>query len=119
MTNRQLKFAEAINEPIEVCLEPDRSTYLMGLGVPDPIGVFGTTKGLQEKHGRKRVFDMPVAESAMNGGALGSGLVGMRPLMTPMRLEFAMTAVGQICNQAPKWPYMFGGPSKGAIQRRV
>ena len=48
MINRQLKFAEAINEAIDICLERDRSTYLMGLGVPDPIGVFGTTNGLQE-----------------------------------------------------------------------
>jgi pyruvate/2-oxoglutarate/acetoin dehydrogenase E1 component len=82
MTNRQLKFFEAIHEAIDICLERDRNTYLMGLGVPDPIGVFGTTKGLQEKHGKKRVFDMPVAENAMSGVALGSCLVGMRPIMT-------------------------------------
>ena len=63
MINRQLKFSEAIHEAIDICLERDRSTYLMGLGVPDPIGVFGTTKGLQEKHGKKRVFDMPVART--------------------------------------------------------
>ena len=54
MINRQLKFAEAIHEAIDICLERDRSTYLMGLGVPDPIVVFGTTTGLQEKHGKKR-----------------------------------------------------------------
>src|SRR5260221_14193670 len=102
MTNRQLKFAEAINEAIDVCLERDRSTYLMGLGVPDPIGVFGTTKGLQEKHGRKRVFDMPVAESAMTRGGLGSGLMGMPPIITHIRLELAMTAMGQICHHAAK-----------------
>ena len=51
MSNRQLKFAEAIHEALDICLERDRSTYVMGLGVPDPIGVFGTTKGLQEKYG--------------------------------------------------------------------
>ena len=119
MTNRQLKFAEAVNEAIDICLERDRSTYLMGLGVPDPIGVFGTTKGLQEKHGRKRVFDMPVAESAMTGVALGSCLVGMRPIMTHMRLEFAMTAMDQICNQAAKWHYMFGGQSKVPMTLRM
>jgi len=119
MTNRQLKFAEAINEAIDICLERDRSTYLMGLGVSDPIGVFGTTKGLQEKHGRKRVFDIPVAESAMTGVALGSCLVGMRPIMTHMRLEFAMTAMDQICNQAAKWHYMFGGQSKVPMTLRM
>jgi pyruvate dehydrogenase E1 component beta subunit len=119
MTNRQLKFAQAIQEAIDVCLERDRSTYVMGLGVPDPIGVFGTTKGLQEKHGSKRVFDMPVAENAMTGVALGSCLVGMRPIMTHMRLEFAMTAIDQICNQAAKWHYMFGGRSSVPLTIRM
>ena len=65
MINRQLKFAEAIHEAIDICLERDRSTYVMGLGVPDPIGVFGTTKGLRDKHGEKRVFDV-----SCNGGRL-------------------------------------------------
>ena len=119
MTNRQLKFSEAIHEAIDICLERDRNIYLMGLGVPDPIGVFGTTKGLQEKHGKKRVFDMPVAENAMSGVALGSCLVGMRPIMTHMRLEFAMTAMDQICNQAAKWHYMFGGQSKVPLTIRM
>jgi pyruvate dehydrogenase E1 component beta subunit len=67
---------------------------------------------LQQKHGSRRVFDMPVAENGMTGIALGSCLVGMRPVMTHMRLEFAMTAMDQICNQAAKWHYMFGGRSK-------
>lgn len=119
MTERQLKFADAINEAIDICLERDRSTYLLGLGVPDPIGVFGTTKGLQEKYGKKRVFDMPVAENAMTGVALGSCLVGMRPIMTHMRLEFAMPAIDQICNQAAKWHYMFGGQSKVPLTIRM
>src|SRR5690242_18258386 len=88
MTERQLRFAEAIHEAIDICLDRDRTTYVMGLGVPDPIGVFGTTKGLQQKHGSRRVFDMPVAENGMTGIALGSCLVGMRPVMTHMRLEF-------------------------------
>ena len=119
MSSRQLKFAEAIHEALDICLERDRSTYVMGLGVPDPIGVFGTTKGLQEKHGPRRVFDMPVAENAMTGVALGSCLVGMRPIMTHMRLEFAMTAMDQICNQAAKWHYMFGGQSRVPLTIRM
>jgi pyruvate/2-oxoglutarate/acetoin dehydrogenase E1 component len=119
MTNRQLKYSEAVLEALDICLERDRSTYLLGLGVPDPIGVFGTTRGLQEKHGPKRVLDMPVAENAMTGVALGSCLVGMRPIMSHMRLEFAMTAMDQICNQAAKWHYMFGGQAKVPMTVRM
>jgi hypothetical protein len=79
----------------------------------------GTTKGLPEKHGKKRVFDMLVAENAMTGVALGSCLVGMRPIMTHMRLELAMTVMDQICNQAAKWHYMFGGRSKVSLTLRM
>src|SRR5262249_49801263 len=45
--------------------------------------------------------------------------VGMRPIMTHMRLEFAMTAMDQICNQAAKWHYMFGGQSKVPMTLRM
>lgn len=119
MTERQLKFSEAVHEAIDICLERDRATYVLGLGVADPIGVFGTTKGLQAKYGPRRVFDMPVAENAMTGVALGSCLVGMRPIMTHIRLEFAMMAIDQICNQAAKWHYMFGGRSKVPLTIRM
>ncbi len=118
-SNCQLKFSEAINEAIDICLARDPKTYLMGLGVPDPIGVFGTTKGLREKHGADRVFDMPIAENAMTGVALGSCLVGMRPIMTHMRLEFAIPAMDQICNQAAKWHYMFGGQARVPLTIRM
>jgi len=119
MTERQLKYSEALNEAVDICLARDPKVYLLGLGVPDPIGVFGTTAGLREKHGANRVFDMPIAENGMTGVALGSALVGMRPVMTHMRLEFAMTAMDQICNQAAKWHYMFGGQSAVPLTMRM
>jgi acetoin:2,6-dichlorophenolindophenol oxidoreductase subunit beta len=117
--SRQLTYAEALREGIDVAMARDARVYVMGLGVPDPIGVFGTTRGLLEKYGRQRVFDMPVAENAMSGVALGSALVGMRPVMTHMRVEFAMPAIDQICNQAAKWHYMFGGRSRVPLTVRM
>ena len=118
-SNRQLKFSEALRESLDIALERDPRVFLLGLGVSDPIGVFGTTRGLHEKFGSKRVFDMPVAENAMSGVGLGAALVGMRPVMTHMRLEFAMTALDQICNQAAKWHYMFGGRSTVPLTIRL
>jgi pyruvate dehydrogenase E1 component beta subunit len=118
-SNRQLKYADALNEALDISLARRNDVYLMGLGVPDPVGVFGTTRGLQEKYGPRRVMDMPVSENAMTGVALGSCLVGMRPVMTHMRLEFAMPAVDQICNQAAKWHYMFGGRSRVPMTIRM
>lgn len=112
MTNRQIKYFQAINEAIDQSMAADPRVFLLGLGIPDPVGIFGTTKGLMEKYGSRRVFDMPISENGMTGVALGAALVGMRPVMTHMRLEFAIPAMDQICNQAAKWHYMFGGQSR-------
>lgn len=110
--NRQIKFFEAIREATDQAMERDQSVYIIGLGVPDPKGIFGTTLGLREKYGTGRVQDMPLSENAMTGIALGSALVGMRPIITHQRMDFALVAMEQIVNQAAKWHYMFGGKAK-------
>ena len=74
---RSLKFAEALLEASDQALASDPTVYLMGIGVPDPKGIFGTTKGLIEKYGPERVLDMPVAENGMTGIAIGSAIGGM------------------------------------------
>jgi len=107
--SRELKFFEAINEATDLCMARDPAVYIMGLGVPDPKGVFGSTRGLQQKHGSARVTDMPTSENGMTGVAIGSALVGMRPIMTHQRIDFALLAIEQIVNQAANWHYMFGG----------
>jgi pyruvate dehydrogenase E1 component beta subunit len=109
---RQLKFSEAIREATDQAMERDPSVYIVGLGVPDPKGIFGTTLGLQEKFGAARVQDMPLSENAMTGIVLGSALVGMRPIITHQRMDFALVAMEQMVNQAAKWHYMFGGKAK-------
>ena len=80
----------------------------MGLGVTDPGGVFGTTKGLQKKY-PGRVVETPTAENGTMGVAIGSTLTGMRPIVTHQRVEFALLAIEQIINQAAKWHYMSAG----------
>lgn len=107
--SREIKYSEAINEAFDQCMAEDQAVYLMGLGVPDEKGVFGTTLGLEQKYGSGRVMDMPTAENGMTGVAIGSALVGMRPIITHQRVDFALLSVDQIVNQAAKWHYMFGG----------
>ena len=92
--SRDLKFYQAVNEAIDLSMADDPSVYVMGLGVPDPRGVFGSTLGLQDKYGAGRVMDMPTSENAMTGVAIGSALVGMRPIMTHQRIDFALLATG-------------------------
>jgi pyruvate dehydrogenase E1 component beta subunit len=106
---RDLSYAKAILEATDQSMQRDEKVYLMGLGVPDPKGIFGTTLDLQEKYGKKRVMDMPVSENAMTGIAIGSAIVGMRPIMTHQRVDFFLLALDQLINNAAKWHYMFGG----------
>lgn len=116
---RQLKFSEAIREATDQAMERDPSVYIVGLGVPDPKGIFGTTLGLQQKYGADRVQDMPLSENAMTGVVLGSALVGMRPIITHQRVDFALVAMEQMVNQAAKWHYMFGGKAKVPLVVRM
>ena len=106
---RNLKFYEAIREATAISLQDDPSVYLIGLGVPDPKGIFGTTEGLQSQFGSDRVMDMPISENGMTGVAIGSALVGMRPILTHQRVEFAILSMEQIVNQAAKWFHMTAG----------
>lgn len=119
MENRQLSYAEAIREALDLTMEKDNSVYLMGLGVGDPKRIFGTTANLIEKYGENRVFEMPVSENAMTGVAIGSTLVGMRPVLSHQRLDFAFMSMDQIVNNAAKWQYMFGGAYKLPLTIRM
>lgn len=107
--SRSLTYVEALREALDQALASDDRVYLMGLGVPDPKGIFGTTLGLPEKYGARRVMDMPTSENGMTGVAIGSALVGMRPVMVHQRVDFALLSLDQIINNAAKWHYMFGG----------
>lgn len=107
--SRQIRFSAAILEATDQCMARDPRVYVMGLGVTDPKGTFGTTLGLEAKYGHKRVMDIPTSENGMTGVAIGSALVGMRPIMTHQRVDFAILSLDQIINNAAKWHYMFGG----------
>ena len=109
MSTRHLTFVQALAEALDLSMARDPRVFVLGLGAPDAAAVFGSTKGLAAKYGPRRVLDMPVSENGMTGVAIGAALRGMRPVMTHIRLEFAMLAIDPIVNQAAKWHYMFGG----------
>jgi pyruvate/2-oxoglutarate/acetoin dehydrogenase E1 component len=116
---RELTYANAILEATDFCLAEDQSVIVVGLGVPDPKGIFGTTIGLQDKYGDHRVMDMPLAENGMTGIITGSSLNGIRPLLIHQRVEFALLSVEQIVNQAAKWFYMNAGQQNVPIVIRM
>jgi len=109
---RLLSYSEAIREALDQAMGRDPSVFVMGQGVDDPMGMFGTTLGLQEKYGWERVFDTPLAENGLTGIAIGAALGGLRPVYLHNRPDFLLLAMDQIVNHASKWSYMFGGAVK-------
>lgn len=116
---RILKYSEAILEATSQAMEEDPLVYVIGLGATDPKGIFGTTLGLEEKFGSKRVMDMPTSENAMTGIAIGSAIKGMRPIMTHQRSDFMLLAFDQLINNAAKWHFMFNGQMKVPLVIRL
>ncbi len=108
-SSRLIPYAEAIREAFDQALAADPRVFLMGQGVDDPSGMFGTTKGLAAVHGPARVFDTPLAETALMGVAVGAALGNMRPVYLHNRPDFLFLAMDQLVNHAAKWHYMFGG----------
>ena len=97
----------------------DKKVVLMGLGVTDPKGIFGTTKDLEKKFGSSRVIETPTSENAITGIALGAAIKGLRPVLTHQRVEFALLSMEQIINQLSKWHFMSAGKQKVPIVIRM
>lgn len=70
----------AINEALDQKLADDESVVLFGEDTGFEGGVFRVTAGLQKKYGEDRVFDTPIAESAITGSAIGMAINGLRPV---------------------------------------
>jgi len=108
-SKRTLSYREAIKEAQAQALEKDPRVFIMGEGVDDPGGVFGTTLNLHKKYGKERIIDLPLSENGFTGIAIGAAMAGMRPILVHMRMDFLLLSMDQIINHAAKWRYMFGG----------
>jgi len=106
---RVLTYVEALREAQKQLLESDRRVIVMGEGVDDSGGVFGSTLGLCDRFRKSRVMDLPIAENGMTGVAVGAAAAGMRPIFVHMRMDFLPMCMDQIFNHAAKWYYMTGG----------
>jgi len=101
-------FKDSIRDAIYLSMKKDSNVILMGLGVDDPKGIFGTTLNIHKKF-PTRVFDLPTAENGFTGFAIGLALSGKKPIITHQRVEFSLLSLDQIFNQAAKWNYMTAG----------
>lgn len=109
---RELSYAEAIFEATSQEMDANPNVFVFGLGVDDPIGMYGTTRDLHKKYGAMRNFDTPLSEDAMTGVAIGAALNGMRPIHVHQRMDFLLLCMNQLVNLAAKMCYTFGGHYK-------
>jgi pyruvate dehydrogenase E1 component beta subunit len=119
MITKKTIFTDVIRETLSQELSSDDSLIVMGLGVNDPKGVFGTTLGLVERFGTHRVFETPTSENAMLGIAVGLAIKGHRVVLVHQRLDFFLLAFDQLINAATKWNFMFGGQTPIPITIRL
>lgn len=91
-----MTLVKAINDAIDIKLAEDKSVVVYGEDVGVEGGVFRVTQDLQKKHGEKRVFDSPLAESAIVGTALGMAISGLRPVVEMQFDGFSYPAFNQI-----------------------
>lgn len=106
---RLLSYGEAIREATQQEMTRDERVLVMGQGVDDFKGFYGTTVGLAEQFGPQRVSDLPLSEEGTTGIAVGLALAGLRPIHTHIRMDFLLLAMNQIVNIAAKSRYMYGG----------
>lgn len=102
-------YRDALLRTMRGALERNDDAILLGQGVDDHKGIFGSTLGLAERFGKDRVVDTPLAEEGLTGIAIGAALNGLYPIQTHIRADFALLAMNQIVNLAAKYRYMFGG----------
>ncbi|GAA5114049.1 alpha-ketoacid dehydrogenase subunit beta [Pseudonocardia adelaidensis] len=105
---RSLTYGEAVNAALRRCLSELPETLLYGEDVAKPGGVFGVTRGLRRDFG-ERVFDTPISESAILGSAVGAAMLGRRPIVEIMWVDFSLVAFDQIVNQLANVRYVSRG----------
>ena len=104
-----ISYRDALHRTMRSALLDHPNVILIGQGVDDHKGIFGSTSGLAEEFGSERVIDTPLAEEGITGVSIGASLNGLYPIQTHIRLDFVLLAMNQIVNLAAKYRYMFGG----------
>src|SRR5690554_7563845 len=107
--SRVITYRQALNETLRAELERDENVFLIGEEIGVFEGSYKITAGLLKDFGPKRVVDTPIAEEGFVGAAVGAAMLGLRPVVEIMTLNFSLLAIDQIVNHAAKIHAMFGG----------
>ncbi|PKN80750.1 MAG: alpha-ketoacid dehydrogenase subunit beta [Candidatus Cloacimonetes bacterium HGW-Cloacimonetes-1] len=98
-----MTLVQAITDAMDIKLSEDKNIVVYGEDVGVEGGVFRVTEGLQLKHGNSRVFDSPLAESAIAGTALGMAISGLRPIIEMQFDGFSFPAFNQIISHVARF----------------
>jgi len=106
----EVTLVEAVNQGLRRLLRQRPEVVLFGEDIGAFGGAFKATLGLQQEFGEARVFDTPICESAIFGAAIGMATQGLRPIVELQFVDFGMTAVHQLLNNAGTMHYRTGVP---------
>ena len=104
-----MNMVQSVNSALDNMLESDRDIVIFGEDVGYFGGVFRTSDGLQEKHGKHRVFDSPLSEGGIAATAFGMGINGLRPVVEIQFADYIFPAYDQIVNEMAKVRHRSGG----------
>jgi pyruvate dehydrogenase E1 component beta subunit len=105
----EITFRQALNETLREELIRDENVFLIGEEIGNFEGSYKITAGLLKEFGPMRVVDTPIAENGFVGMATGAAMLGLRPIVEIMTINFIILAMDEIVNHAAKIYYMFGG----------
>ncbi|PJK23054.1 alpha-ketoacid dehydrogenase subunit beta [Mycobacterium goodii] len=104
-----ISYRESLRDTLRAEMQRDDSVFLIGEEIGVFEGSYKITAGLLKEFGEKRVRDTPIAEEGFVGAAVGAAMLGLRPVVEIMTINFSLLALDQIVNHAAKIYGMFGG----------
>ena len=106
----EITYREALKRALREEMQRDPNVVIWGEDIVayGGGGAYGVTAGLAKEF-PGRVRDVPIAEEAIVGVAVGAAMSGVRPVVELMTINFALVAWDQIVNHAAKQSHMFNG----------
>jgi pyruvate dehydrogenase E1 component beta subunit len=104
-----ITYRQALRDTLRAEMLRDEDVFLMGEEIGVFEGSYKITEGLMKEFGPRRVRDTPIAEEGFVGAAIGAAMLGLRPVVEIMTINFSLLALDQIVNHAAKIYGMFGG----------
>jgi pyruvate dehydrogenase E1 component beta subunit len=104
-----MTYREALRLAMRQEMERDERVFVMGEEVGLFDGSYKVTAGLLDEFGPDRVRDTPISEEGFVGAGVGAAMMGERPIVEIMTLNFLLVAMDQVVNHAAKIGAMFGG----------